>query len=71
MWAWNIEMIADRRSSRMSSRVPRTPALKKTFVVPKRYSLGSICRALRILSVTCLPSTNPCGIALGAKMEYL
>ena len=64
-------MTLDSRSSRMSSRVPRTPALKKTLVVPSLYSLGSIWRADRILSVTTLPSTKPCGIALGARIEYL
>lgn len=71
MLAWNPEIMADKRSSRISSSIPSTPALKKTLVLPRRYSAGSSCRASRTFSETALPSTKPCGTALGAKMEYL
>jgi hypothetical protein len=55
----------------MFSRLPTTPALKKTLVLPSLYSAGSSCRANNTFSDTTLPSTNPCGIAFGAKIEYL
>ena len=55
----------------MSSSCPSTPARKNTFVTPSRYSFASSCNACRMHSVTFLPSTNPCGIAFGASIEYL
>ena len=71
MWAWKLAMIFVSFSSLSSSSIPSTPALKKTFVVPSLYSAGSSWRASKTFSATSLPSAKPCGIALGAKMEYL
>lgn len=71
IWAWNSDMILERRSSRKSSSVPSTPARKNTLVLPNRYSFSPNWRASRILPVTILPSMNPWGMAFGARMEYL
>ena len=50
---------------------PSTPALKKTLVVPRRYSFWSRLSACSTFSHTTLPSENPWGTTLGAKMVYL
>ena len=72
MWACRRAKIADKRSSRMSSREPSTPALKNTLVWPNLYLSSSNCIPARILLVASFPSVNPeAGRAFGAKMEYL